>query len=98
VAFHAALRAAHQAFLAKTEEAARQLVHHHLASATSEFALNLMAALPDFWDEERQGRAGAKGGEEEDGGAEEEGQENAGGAGRQVRHRQLPGLPGLRRR
>ncbi len=79
MAFHASLRAAHQAFLTKTEEAARQLVHHHLASATSEFALNLMASMPDFWVDEELGQEEGTEGQED---GQEGGQENA--AGRQV--------------
>lgn len=46
VAFHAALRSAHQAFAARLEGEARRLLSHHLDAATSEFALSLMAPLP----------------------------------------------------
>jgi hypothetical protein len=97
VAFHAALRAAHQSFLCKTEEAARQLVHHHLASATSEFALSLMASLPDFWDDEQgagRGEAAAAAAEEEE---QQEGRENAAGAGGQVRRPEGPVCRAVRR-
>jgi hypothetical protein len=47
VAFHAALCSAHTSFVARLEEQAKALLHHHLDTATSEFALGtLMAALP----------------------------------------------------
>jgi hypothetical protein len=46
-AFHAALRSAHAAFVSRLESKARELLHHHLDAATSEFALGLMAAGPD---------------------------------------------------
>ncbi|KAF6257921.1 P-loop containing nucleoside triphosphate hydrolase protein [Scenedesmus sp. NREL 46B-D3] len=47
VAFHAALRSAHINFVAKLEAQARSLLQHHLDTATSEFALSMMAAMPD---------------------------------------------------
>jgi hypothetical protein len=47
VAFHAALRSAHINFVAKLEAQARSLLQHHLDTATSEFALGMMAAMPD---------------------------------------------------
>lgn len=42
VAFHAALRSAHMAFVARLEAQARTLLRHHLDTATSEFALSLL--------------------------------------------------------
>ena len=43
MAFHAALRSAFQAFVLSLEEQCRSLVRHHLDTATSEFAVGLMA-------------------------------------------------------
>lgn len=54
VAFHAALRAAHQNFIGRLEDQARTLVRHHLDAATSQFALTLMASAPDFWQMEEE--------------------------------------------
>lgn len=42
VAFHAALRSAHMAFVTRLESQARTLLRHHLDTATSEFALSLL--------------------------------------------------------
>ena len=42
MAFHAALRSAHMAFVARLETQARTLLRHHLDTATSEFALSLL--------------------------------------------------------
>lgn len=47
MAFHAALRSAHVNFVAKLEAQARTLLQHHLDTATSEFALSMMASMPD---------------------------------------------------
>lgn len=47
VAFHAALRSAYHHFLGKLEEQTKLLMQHHLDSVTSEFAVNLLASLPD---------------------------------------------------
>lgn len=75
VAFHAALRSAHQAFLAKLEESTRTALRQTLDSATSEFAVNLLASLPDLYHEEEEdggmdGAGALEGGEgEEAGGA-----------------------------
>lgn len=52
MAFHAALRAAHQAFVSKLEEQTKAVLRQHLDSATSEFAVNLLASLPDIYSEE----------------------------------------------
>lgn len=49
VAFHAALRTAHMAFVTRLEERAKGLLQHHLEAATGEFALSMMASLPDLW-------------------------------------------------
>ena len=45
VAFHAALRGAFQAFVGALEERCRELLRHHLASATSDFAMGLFGGL-----------------------------------------------------
>lgn len=42
MAFHAALRSAHMAFVSRLEGQARTLLRHHLDTATSEFALSLL--------------------------------------------------------
>lgn len=47
IAFHAALRSAQQAFVGRMEEATRALLRTHVESATSEFAVNLLAQMPD---------------------------------------------------
>ncbi|PRW39278.1 dynamin-related GTPase isoform A [Chlorella sorokiniana] len=49
VAFHAALRSAFQAFVAGLEERCKGIVRHHLETATSEYAMGLLAesATPD---------------------------------------------------
>eukprot|EP00878_Enallax_costatus_P025746 GHUV01027572.1.p1 GENE.GHUV01027572.1~~GHUV01027572.1.p1 ORF type:complete len:414 (+),score=163.76 GHUV01027572.1:164-1405(+) len=49
VAFHAALRSAHMNFVSKLEAQARTLLQHHLDTATSEFALSMMAQMPDVY-------------------------------------------------
>ena len=49
VAFHAALRSAHMNFVNKLEAQARTLLQHHLDTATSEFALSMMAQMPDIY-------------------------------------------------
>lgn len=49
VAFHAALRSAHMSFVSKLESQARTLLQHHLDTATSEFALSMMAQMPDVY-------------------------------------------------
>eukprot|EP00798_Chlamydomonas_sp_ICE-L_P023672 gene23672-9207_t len=54
VAFHAALRSAHINFLSKLEERTKQLLRQHLDSATSEFAVNLLASIPDGVGEGRE--------------------------------------------
>lgn len=51
VAFHAALRSAHMSFVSKLEAQARTLLQHHLDTATSEFALSMMAQMPDVYAE-----------------------------------------------
>ena len=43
VAFHAALRSAFQAFVAGLEERCKGIVRHHLETATSEYAMGLLA-------------------------------------------------------
>lgn len=43
VAFHAALRSAFQAFVAGLEERCKGIVRHHLDTATSEYAMGLLA-------------------------------------------------------
>ena len=43
VAFHAALRSAFQAFVAGLEARCRGILAHHLETATSEYALGLLA-------------------------------------------------------
>jgi hypothetical protein len=75
-AFHAALRAAHASFVARLESKARELLHHHLDAATSEFALGMMGGSADaLWP-----AAGGSGGRGSGGGraADEDG---GGGAG-----------------
>jgi hypothetical protein len=47
VSFHAALRSSHQSFLTKLEEATRAALRQTLDAATSEFAVNLLASMPD---------------------------------------------------
>lgn len=49
IAFHASLRAAHASFVSRLEVHAKGLLRHHLDAATGEFALALMASLPDLW-------------------------------------------------
>jgi hypothetical protein len=41
IAFHAALRTAHQAFVSRLEETARQLLRTHLEAATSAFSMSM---------------------------------------------------------
>ena len=43
VAFHAALRSAFQAFVHGLEERCKGIVRHHLETATSEYAIGLLA-------------------------------------------------------
>ncbi len=43
VAFHAALRSAFQAFVQGLEERCKGIVLHHLETATSEYAMGLLA-------------------------------------------------------
>ncbi len=61
VTFHAALRSAHQSFLSKLEESTRAMLRQTLDAATSEFAVNMLASLPDVYPDEVRGR-GEKGG------------------------------------
>lgn len=49
VSFHAALRTAHQNFLTKLEETTRAALRQTLDAATSEFAVNLLASMPDVY-------------------------------------------------
>ncbi|KAK9808620.1 hypothetical protein WJX72_000661 [[Myrmecia] bisecta] len=61
VAFHAGLRCAYQAFIGRLEQQCRQLVHHHLDAATSEFAVGMLAEL-----ESTAGHEDAEGGSRAD--------------------------------
>ncbi|KAG2439371.1 hypothetical protein HXX76_004729 [Chlamydomonas incerta] len=47
ISFHAALRSAHQSFISRLEEQARGMLRTHLEAATSQFAMNMYAHLPD---------------------------------------------------
>ncbi|KAG2498836.1 hypothetical protein HYH03_003029 [Edaphochlamys debaryana] len=47
IAFHAGLRTAHQAFITRLEEQARSMLRTHLEAATSQFAMNMYAHVPD---------------------------------------------------
>lgn len=47
ISFHAGLRTAHQAFVGKLEETARGMLRTHLEAATSQFAMNMYAHMPD---------------------------------------------------
>ncbi|KAF5825608.1 hypothetical protein DUNSADRAFT_8137, partial [Dunaliella salina] len=83
VAFHASLRSAHQSFLTKLEESTRAMLRQTLESATSEFAVNMLASIPDVYPEEQS---------EYSHGEEEEVEANGGvrgadGEGGQVRRR-----------
>ncbi|KAJ9518938.1 hypothetical protein QJQ45_026218 [Haematococcus lacustris] len=49
VAFHATLRGAYQAFLSRLEEGTRGVLRQTLDAATSEFAVNLLASIPDVY-------------------------------------------------
>mmetsp|Transcript_4509 Transcript_4509/g.12314 ORF Transcript_4509/g.12314 Transcript_4509/m.12314 type:complete len:775 (-) Transcript_4509:922-3246(-) len=72
VAFHASLRSAHQSFLTKLEESTRAMLRQTLESATSEFAVNMLASIPDVYPEEQS---------EYSHGEEEEGEANGGVSG-----------------
>ncbi|GAX74014.1 hypothetical protein CEUSTIGMA_g1464.t1 [Chlamydomonas eustigma] len=54
VSFHAALRTAHLSFLSRLDDQTRQQLRQHLEASTSEFAMNLMASLPDMVYEEEE--------------------------------------------
>ncbi|EFJ45494.1 dynamin-related GTPase [Volvox carteri f. nagariensis] len=47
IAFHAALRSSHQAFINRLEEQARGMLRTHLEAATSQFAMNMYIHVPD---------------------------------------------------
>ncbi|KAG2453441.1 hypothetical protein HYH02_001663 [Chlamydomonas schloesseri] len=47
ISFHAALRSAHQSFISRLEEQARAMLRTHLEAATSQFAMNMYAHVPD---------------------------------------------------
>lgn len=64
VAFHAALRSAHQSFLSHLDDNTRQLLRQHLDASTSEFAMNLMASLPDMMYPDEEAGAGYEEGEQ----------------------------------
>lgn len=69
VSFHAALRSAHQSFLNKLEDNTRSALRQTLEASTSEFAVNLLASIPDVYPEEysvgeEAGADGADGGDE----------------------------------
>lgn len=47
ISFHATLRSAHQSFISRLEEQARIMLRTHLEAATSQFAMNMYAHVPD---------------------------------------------------
>lgn len=60
VAFHAALRSAFQAFVHALEERCKGILLHHLETATSEYAVGLVAGRKACCDQERD-EAGSRG-------------------------------------
>ncbi len=48
MSFHAALRSSHLSFLSRLEDKTRSMLRQHLDASTSEFAMNLMASLPEI--------------------------------------------------
>ena len=64
MAFHAALRSAHLSFLSHLDDNTRQLLRQHLDASTSEFAMNLMASLPDMMYPDEEGGVGYEEGEQ----------------------------------
>ncbi|GIL90632.1 hypothetical protein Vretifemale_18411 [Volvox reticuliferus] len=52
IAFHAALRSSHQAFINRLEEQARGMLRTHLEAATSQFAMNMYVHVSDPGDPE----------------------------------------------
>jgi hypothetical protein len=56
------------AFVTRLEERAKGLLQHHLEAATGEFALSMMASLPDLW-AAPGGMCGGRGGGSSSGGA-----------------------------
>ncbi|GLI64442.1 hypothetical protein VaNZ11_007713 [Volvox africanus] len=58
IAFHAALRSSHQAFINRLEEQARGMLRTHLEAATSQFAMNMYVHVSDPGDPEESMQPG----------------------------------------